>query len=58
MAARVLLDFTKSGTVVSGTGGIFASDTGTFLFLMPEAQSIVSLTYYNLTLANSGTKTL
>lgn len=42
---------------VSGTGGTFTANTGTVDFSAADAQTIPSLTYYNLTASGSGTKT-
>lgn len=50
------LNLTASGTVFSGSGGTFTPNTGTVNF-GGAAQTVAALTYNNLTLSGSGTKT-
>jgi hypothetical protein len=50
------LEFTQSGVMFSGTGGTFTPQFGTVIF-SGAAQTCPPLTYFNLTLSGSGTKT-
>lgn len=51
-----ILNFSLTGTVVSGTGGTFTPSTGTVNY-SGAAQSIAAYTYNNLTLSGTGAKT-
>ncbi len=48
----------RLGAGFSGTGGTFASGTGTIDWNANGNQTIAAVTYYNLSLSGSGTKTL
>ena len=48
----------RLGGTVSGTGGTFTASTGTVEYNASGNQSVASLTYNNLTISNTGTKTL
>jgi len=48
----------RLGGSVSGTGGTFTASTGTVEYNASGNQSVASLTYTNLIISNSGTKTL
>jgi hypothetical protein len=50
------MSFTLGGIMFSGTGGTFVPGTGTVIF-SGAAQTCPELTYQNLTLSGSGTKT-
>ena len=50
------VNFTRTGAVVSGSGGTFTSNTGTVNYAGAN-QTVAELTYNNLTLSNSGVKT-
>lgn len=51
------LEFTATGTMFSGTGSTFNAGTGTVVFSGNGNTTCPILTYNNLTLSNSGTKT-
>jgi hypothetical protein len=52
------INFSKAGTVFSGTGGTFTANTSTVGFTNAAAQTFPALTYNNLTLAGGGVKTV
>jgi hypothetical protein len=48
----------RIGNSVSGTGGVFTAGTGTVDWNRAGAQTLAAVTYFNLTLSNSGAKTV
>jgi hypothetical protein len=51
------INFSRSGTVFSGTGGSFSADLGTVNYSGVGPQQLAALTYNNLTLSGTGAKT-